>query len=330
MSIFNGDVTGIDLGRKYIKLIQCSRKGAAVVIKRAAVIELPDIYAEDTFLDIALDAITKNKKNHKINLSNVAIVCPKEYYSSINITLPIMPKKELISALEWEVKKASNLDAEYFNIDYYPNKCSEKQTEYLVYYAEKSKINMLISKFNAYKIKLKYIDVSEMADLACYNALYSDDGTVKGFFDFGATQSRFVIAKSGTILLHRTLSYNLKNLYETFKSEIFENLTYKEALELRGFNDPEAEKLLVNYLNDVIFEIMRSIDYFKANFKMPAPTNIFLSGGLFKIPGVFDYFKNNLAYPVTLNNVLELCGYKDEKLCENGYFFNLALGVAIR
>lgn len=330
MNLFKGDITGIDLGRKYVKLVQCNSKGGSVTIKKAALIELPDSYAEGTFLDIALDAINKNRKINKISLKNVALVCPKEYYTSINVTLPNMPKKELIAALVWEVKKSSNLEPENINFDYYPNIVSDKQTEYLVYYAEKAKMDMLVAKFNAYKIKLKYIDVEDMAEVATFNALYSYDGTLKAFFDMGVTQSRFIIAKSGTVFLHRTLTDNLKNLYEIFKSEIFENLTYKEALELRGFKDPTAKDMLTNYLNDIIFEINRSVDYFKANYRMSAPTNIFLSGGLFKIPGVYEYFKSNLAYPVTLNNVLELCSYKDEKLCECGFCFNLALGVALR
>ncbi len=330
MNLFKGDVTGIDLGKKWIKIVQCGRKGGAVLIKKAAMIELPDTYSEDTFLDIALDAINRNRKSNKINLSNVAIISPREYYSSLQVTLPVMSVKELLSALEWEVKKASGIEPELLNVDYYPNRVSEKQVEYLVYYAEKAKIDTLTAKFNAYKIGLKYIDVGEMAEVACFNAIYSDDGTIKAFFDMGASGARLIITKSTSILLERTLSENVKTIYEIFKSEIFENLTYKEALELRGFDDPASEKLLSTYLNDVIFELTRSVDYFKANYRLPEPTNIFLSGGVFKIPGVFEYFKSGLPYPVTLNNVLETCGYKDEKLAEEGYRFNLALGAAVR
>jgi len=330
MNLFRGDVTGIDLGKKLVKLAQCNVKGNLVVVKKAALIELPDTYPEDTFLDIALDGINRNRKSNKISLNNVALVCPKEFYSSFSVTLPVMPKKELTAALELEVKKVSNLSPELLNIDFYPNKVSEKQIDYIVYYAERAKMDMLTSKFKSYGVKLKYIDVDELSELACFKALYSDDGSIKAFFDFGATKSHFMIAQGTTILLDRPLSDNLKSLYEIFKGEIFEGLTYKEALELRGFKEPTAEKLLTNFLNDVIFELSRSIDYFKANFRMPPPTNIFISGGAFSIPGVFEYFKNNLPYPVTLNNVLEVAGCKDEAICKYGYLFNRAVGVAVR
>lgn len=323
-------ITGIDIGKKSIKLVQCVCKNNTVIIKRAALIELPDNYEEDAFLDVAIDAINKNRKIIKVNLNNIALICPKGLYSSFSVRLPNMPKKELIAALEWETKKVSNLAPEDLNIDYYPNIQSESETEYLVYYAEKSKIDYIMAKFEAYGMKIKYLDVPDMAEVACFNALYSDDGTVKGFFNMGATGSRLLLVSKGSILLNRILVDNLKSLYEDFKNENFEDLTYKDILELRGFNDERAKKKLERYLNDTIFELTRSIDYFKANFKMPPPTNIFLSGGVFKIPGVFSYFKNNIPYPILLNNVLEVAGYKDEALCKYGYFFNFALGAAAR
>ncbi len=330
MNLFNGDVTGIDLGKRTVKLVQCNNSGNVVRVKKAAVIELPDNYSDDTFIDVALDAINRNRKKNKITLNNVAIVCPSQLYASFSVTLPVMPKKDLIAALEWEVKKASGKQPEELNIDYYPNRVSNNQIDYLVYYAEKAKIDQLANKFASYKIKLRYIDVDDLAEVACFNALYSDDGTVKAFFDFGATKSHILIVKSGCILLNRTLTENLATMYEMLKGEIFENLNYKDALELRGFKEPEVAKLLTNYINDIIFELNRSIDYFKATFRLPSPTNIFLSGGGFSIPGMLEYFKNNLTYPVTLNNVLEIVGCKDETVCKYGYLFTRAVGVAVR
>lgn len=330
MNLFRGDATGIDLGKKTVKLVQCNASGNVVRVKNAAIIELPDNYSDDTFIDVALDAINRNRKSNKINLNNVALVCPSDLYSSFSVTLPVMPKKDLVAALEWEVKKASNKQPEELNIDYYPNKVSDNQIEYLVYYAEKTKIDLLTAKFNSYKIKLKYIDVDDLAEVACFNALYSDDGTVKAFFDFGSTKSHILIVKSGSIFLNRPISENLVTIYEAFKGEIFENFNYKDALELRGFQESEVAKLLAKYVNEVIFELNRSIDFFKATYRLPSPTNIFLSGGAFKIPGMFEYFKNNLSYPVTLNNVLEIAGCKDEAVCKYGYLFTRAVGVAVR
>lgn len=330
MNILRGDITGIDLGKKAIKIVQSSYKNGVVRIKNAAYIEFPDNYSENTFIDIALEAINRNRKIFKIDTTNASLICPSELLNSFDITLPLMPQKELISALEWEVKKASNLEPEMINIDFYPNVVTKSEIKYLVYYVEKTKIDALVAKFKSYNVNLKYIDVAEMAELACFKTVYSNDGSVKGFIDVGYTQTKIVFIKNNSILFQRTLPDNLKNLYHIISAEDFEGISYKDVIEYKGLKEAKVEKIVKDFLNELAFEISRSVDYFTVTFKLPPPTNIFLSGGLFKIAGVIKFLKSSLSYPVTLNNVLDVCEYKDEKLNRMGFCFNFALGASIR
>lgn len=330
MNLLRSDITGIDLGKKAIKIVQSSCKNSIVKIKNAAYIELPDNYSEDTFIDIALDAINRNRKISKVNTTNISLICPTEMLNSIKVTLPLMPQKELISALEWEVKKVSNLEPEMVNIDYYPNVVTNNEIKYLVYYVEKAKVDALVAKFKNYNVNLKYIDVAEMTELACFNAVYSNDGSVKGFLDVGYTQTKIVFIKNSSILFQRTLPDNLQNLYQSISAEDFEGISYKDVIVYKGLKDAKVEKIVKDFLNELVFEISRSVDYFTVTFKLTPPTNIFLSGGFFKIPGVLEFLKSSLSYPVTLNNVLDVCGYKDEKLNRMGFCFNFALGASIR
>lgn len=330
MSFLNRPITGIDFGKKVVKLAHCALDNGNPVVKKASFIELPDDYAEDTYLDIALDSIVRNKKLHNIPLDNTAIICPRDLYASFNVSFPVMPKDELFSALQWEIKRVSNLEPEKVNFDYYPNIKKENETEYLVYYAEKEKINALTGKFKKYGITLRYIDVEDMVHLACFNALYTDDGTVKGFFDMGYSRSKIIIAKGGVLRFNREWDHNLRTIYDKLEKEYLKGTNYKEALEIRGFNDEIVSRILTEYLSELLYEISRSIDYFTANYKLSPPTNVFLSGGFFKIPGVFEFFQKNFAYSTTLNNVLDVAGYDDKNVSQAGFMFNLAVGAALR
>jgi Tfp pilus assembly PilM family ATPase len=330
MRFLNGTVTGIDFGSKAIKLAECRFKGGNPEVVNAFSIELPDDYAQDTYFDLALDAMVRTRKSHKISLSNVAIICPKDLLEVFNVVFPAMPKNELYFAMQRETKRVSNLDPENINFDYCPNIEKEGGTEYLVYYAEKRKINSLVAKFKKYGINVSYIDVEDMVYLACFKNIYTDDGSTKGFFDIGYSQSGIILANNGVQRFNKKLNYNLKTVYDRLKTENFKDGGYKDVLEIKGLKDETVNRVLTKYLSELLYDISKSIDHFMTNCKLSPPTNIFLSGGIFRIPGVYEFVQKNLGYSTTLNNVLDVAGYKDQSIAMIGFTFNLAVGVALR
>lgn len=324
MNLFKREVTGIDIGTKTIKIICSKGDTKKTVVQKALTIELPDDYNLENHLDIAFHLISQTKKEHKISLNNVAILCPKFFYDSFTVKLPNMKVKDLKSAINWEFKNRFNINPENYNIDYYPNNTLEgNQIEYLIYFAEKSKIDEIVLKAKNYGINIRYIDIDIIANIICYNASYYSDNTIKALLDIGYNSGRITFLQNEKILFNRELEFGLKGLYNLFSSDNFNNLKFK------GLKEERIEKISSTYLSELMFDITKSIDYFVNALKYPQPTSILCNGGLFSIPGMFEHFQKNIPYTMILNNVLEITNYSGE-LKKFGYLFNLALGLALQ
>ncbi len=330
MFYFNRAITGIDLGNSIIKVAFCNyRKNRPYVIK-ALKINLPQDYNINEDLDFCIESTKRSCKFAKIPLSNVAIVANDSWYNSFVIALPDMPKKDLEKALLYEIKRQSNIDLKDIIHDYYPNKKLNNQLEYYVFYADKPKIENILKKFKNHGINVKFIDVEEMTALALYKNIYADDKTIKCFFDFGYLDSKIIFTKEESLIFTRNISSGTKQIKDLLLNSSSQEDNILEILEFKGLNDPNIEEKLKDYLSEILYEIIRTINFFTATYKEPNPSNIIFSGGIFAIPGFFEYFCQNIQYPCILNNVLDLLDYKDEGIKKSGFMFNYAVGVALR
>jgi len=321
---FKNFVTGIDIGTKTIKLVSAKRDNKKIKIKNVSMIQIKEEFDAENHIYLAFDLITKHKAKNSISLKNVAITCPKHFYEVINITLPeIKKKKDLKSAINWEFKNRTGLNIENFNIDYYPNgKTDDNSIEYLVYYAEKNKIEDIQRKGRLFGLNINYIDIDTIANVICFNTLYNFDENVRVLLDIGYQNTNITFVSKEKILFNRDLSLGIINLISGLESDEI------KILNVKGINSEEVAQKVDNILTEIIFEINRTIDYFINGLKQPAPICIICNGGFFSIPGLFSFFKEHFPYPLILNNVFEHVVYNGEYKSV-GYLFNLALGVAL-
>ncbi len=322
---FKNFITGIDIGTKLIKLISAQMHNEKIKIKHVSLLQINEDFDEENHIYLAFDLIMKYKAKNNISLKNVAIICPKHFYEVLNITLPeIKKEKDLRSAINWEFKNKTGLDIEDFNIDYYPNgKADENNIEYLVYYAEKNKMEEIQRKGRLFGLNINYIDVDTIANVICFNTLYNLDDNVRVLLDMGYQHTNITFVSKEKILFNRDLSLGILNLVSVLENEEV------KILKVKGINSEEITQKLNNILTDFIIEITRTIDYFISGLKQPAPVGIICNGGFFSIPGLFSFFKEHFPYPLILNNVFEHIDYNGEYK-NVGHLFNLALGVALR
>lgn len=329
MVLFRKALTGIDLGNNVIKIAFCKKRGSKSFIIKAITFNIPENYQIDEDLDFCIESIKRVCKSSNIPLNNCVLVANENWYQSLVVTFPEMPQKDLNSAMLYEIKRRSNLNIENITYDYYPNKNLGKETEYYVFYSEKEKIKMIVNKFKKHNINLKFIDVKEMISLAVYKNLYADDRTVKCFLDIGYLSSNLVFTKEERLIFVRTTTYGVKHILDIIKSSS-DNDNLLEIFQFKGISDGKIEEILREYLSEIFYDIIRTVNFFSTTYRESNPSNIIFSGGIFAVPGMYEYFCQNLPYPCILNNVLDLLDYKEEQIRKIGFMFNYAVGAAIR
>ncbi len=329
MTLFGKSITGIDVGTKTVKIANCIKQGSSYKVLKAHKIDLPEDLNLDSNLDYIIETIRRSCEVSKIPLNNVALVASESWYQSFSVTLPDMPKKELKNALLFEIKRYSGLNISDVTFDYYLNNSLKDKNEYLVYFAEKERIKVIIDKFKSHKINIKYIDVRDLIALALYVEIYADDKQIKCFFDLGYSDFKVIFTKENRFMFSRTISHGVKSIYEILRNTVTEE-NLLELFMFKGLENELIEKILRDYFYEIFNELLRTIKFFAATYRLGEPSNIIYTGGIFAIPGVHRYFCQNIPYPCILNNVLDILNYHDKELRDIGFMFNYAVGAAIR
>lgn len=329
MGFLKKAVTGIDLGNSVVKIALCKKGANKPYVIRATKISLPSDYNVEDDLDFYIESVKRSCVSYKIPLSNCALVANDNWYQSLVVTFPEMPKKDLDNAFLYEIKRQSNLSLNNIIYDYYPNRKIGTETEYYVFYSERDKIRKIVDKFKKNSIYIKYIDVREMIALAVYKNLYADDKNVKCFIDIGYINSKIIFTKAERLIFFRTMGFGLKHLIDVLKN-LSEDSNILEIFEYKGISDSKIESHLRDSFSDFFNDIIRTINFFSTTYRESNPSNILYTGGIFAIPGMYEFFCQNLPYSCILNNVLDLLDYKEEDVRKNGFMFNYAVGAAIR
>lgn len=322
-------LTGIDLGNNIVKIALGKQSGNKSSIFKAITFNLPEDYQIDEDLDFCIESIRRVCKISNIPLNNCVLVANENWYQSLVVTFPEMPKKDLNNAMLYEIKRQSNLSTENITFDYYPNRSIGKEIEYYVFFSEKEKIKMIVNKFKKHNINLKFIDVKEMISLALYKNLYADDRTVKCFLDIGYLGSKLVFTKEERLIFFRNTTYSVKHILDIIKSSS-EKDNLLEVFQFKGITDGKIEEILREYLSEIFYDIIRTINFFSTTYRENNPSNIIFSGGIFAIPGMYEYFCQSLSFPCILNNVLDSLNYKEEEMRKVGFIFNYAVGAVLR
>ncbi|MCX7770025.1 MAG: pilus assembly protein PilM [Proteobacteria bacterium] len=316
-------VTGIDFGSKTIKIVSTKFIKNRISVDKALIIEKPKQIGNEKDYKVNFSLVNESARRKGISLNNVAICCPNNLYTSVNLVLPKMKKQQDIkSAILWELKDRYGMEPTEINFDYFINDISEDQKiEYQIYFVDKKSIEEIQKEAQKFNINIKYINIDHVAYAICFNNLYTQDENIKVLLDIGYQKSIIIFLSKDKILFMRELGLGLINIINQLTEEEIRNM------KIKGISGYDNENIK-NYITEVLFEISKTIDYFINGLKYPGPTSIFCNGGFFSIPGIFQFFKDNLPYPVILNNVLKLANYEGEYK-NFGYIFHLALGVSI-
>lgn len=305
---------GIDLGGSSLKIIQL--KGKKVTLATYMDISYEDREDEQRLISLLRGLF----KNINIVGKQTAIQFPGNLAFIRSVNFPPMPHAELKEAVKWEVKRQLPYPLEEAVYDYI---AVPQEEGIAVTFAggERKSIERYLFPFKEAGLQVTAIDVSPLCLL---RALKPSSLGNTLMLDIGGVSTEINILKAGILRLTRTVELGGAFIREVFLSN--GNSPEESERLLREGTQEELKTALEEFLK----EIMRSMDYYQANFKEKTFSEVILTGGVAINPSVKDFFSHTLDMPINLPDPFNGLQLADETIRVLGPRFSVAIGLGRR
>ena len=306
-------VVGLDIGSSAVKAVELKSVGKGYKVTGVATEPVPaDAIVEDAIMDggavaAAIRRVFERKvfktKDVAASLSGNAVIVKK-------ITLPVMTEAELSESIHWEAEQYIPFDIQDVNLDYQildpgTGPDSKGAMEVLLVAAKKEKIADYTGVITQAGCVPVIVDVDAFAlQNACEVNYGLDAGAVVVLINAGASAVNINILSGDQSLFTRDISLGGNAYTEAVQREL--NLTF-EAAELAKKGQPiddltfdDVRPVLHAMTENVLLEIQKTFDFFKATAASDRIDRIFLSGGAAWVDGFMHALEERFNAPVEM------------------------------
>lgn len=343
-------LVGIDIGTRYIKIVEGKVKGGKIYISKIGKIPSPkDILSDGVIeqVDATTLAIKSHLKSHGIKTKELAFVSSSSTIISRELVVPYVDKdEELKSLVEYEIQQFLCINLNNYEVQFM------KTANVVVDGVEKQKILAIIYPkniidsykdlttrmlLNPHALDLTNNAVKKVANLAkFFNVDLLDKEKTNMFIDLGAKTINISIVNKGKLDFIRTLTVG-GEIIDMFISNNKE-ISLEAAEKLKMDQVDVGRKRELNEINDGVASIVddwasdinRIVQFYANKSSDKQIDHVYLYGGASKLRGIDDCIENRLRIPtaniVTVDN-LEFD--KDLKITTVEEYIN-AIGALIR
>ncbi len=320
-------VVGLDIGSSAVKAVELKAVGKGFKVVAFAIEPVPpDSIVDGAIIDGAAvaDAIRRVFENKAFKTKEVAASLSGNAVIVKKINLPVMTAAELAESIYWEAEQYIPFDIQDVNLDYQildagTGPDSKGTMDVLLVAAKKEKIadyTGVISQAGRVPI---IVDVDAFALQNAYEVNYGlePDGVVV-LLNAGASAININILTGDQSTFTRDISIGGNSYTEAVQKEL--NLPFESAEQLKrghaveGVNPDDVTPVLHAMTENVLLEIQKTFDFFKATAASDRIDRIVLSGGASRVDGfeaalqerfntsveVFDPFKKISFDPAKL------------------------------
>jgi type IV pilus assembly protein PilM len=304
-------VVGLDIGSSAVKAVELrpSGKGHRVTAFATAPVP-PDAIVDGAIIDAAAvaEAIRRafgsgpfKAKDVCASLSGNAVIVKK-------ITLPVMTEAELGDSIQWEAEQYIPFDIQDVHLDYQildpgTGPDSRGSMEVLLVAAKKEKIGDYTSVIAQAGRVPVVVDVDAFALQNAYEVNYGyAPGDVTVLLNAGASAININILQGGQSVFTRDISMGGNAYTEAVQKEL--DLTFEAADQLKkgipvdGASFEEAQPVLRAVTENVLLEIQKTFDFFKATAASDRIDRVMLSGGASRVDGFQEMLQERFNTPV--------------------------------
>ena len=304
-------VVGLDIGSSAVKAVElrASNKGYRVTAFGSEPVP-PDSIVDGAIIDGAAvaDAIRRLFENKAFTTKDVAASLSGNAVIVKKINLPVMTEAELGESIYWEAEQYIPFDIQDVNLDYQildpgTGADSKGTMDVLLVAAKKEKIadyTGVISQAGRVPV---VVDVDAFALQNAYEINYGlDPQAVVVLLNAGASAININILSGEQSLFTRDISIGGNAYTEAVQKEL--NLPFESAEELKkgqpadGVSFEEVKPVLHAMTENVLLEIQKTFDFFKATASSDRIDKIVLSGGASRVDGFAKALEDRFGAPV--------------------------------
>ncbi len=304
-------LVGLDIGSSAVKAVELKPAGKAYkVIGFGSEPIPPDSIVDGAIIDGAAvaDAIRRLFDGRSIKTKDVAASLSGNAVIVKKISLPVMTDAELAESIYWEAEQYIPFDIQDVNLDYQildkGDVAAGKSTmDVLLVAAKKEKIADYTGVIAQAGRNAVVVDVDAFALQNAYEVNYGIEPTsVVVLLNAGASATNINILHGDQSVFTRDISIGGNAYTEALQREL--NLQYETADALKkgdhidGTSYDDARPVLRAVTENVMLEIQKTFDFFKATAASEKIDRIVLSGGASRAEGFTEMLADRFEAPV--------------------------------
>ena len=306
-------VVGLDIGSSAVKAIELKPMGKAYRVAAFGTQPVPpDAIVDGAIIDAGAvaDAIRRVFDGNKIQTKEVAASLSGNAVIVKKITLPVMTEGELAESIYWEAEQYIPFDIQDVNLDYQildpGDAANGKATmDVLLVAAKKEKIADYTGVIAQAGRTAVVVDVDAFALQNAFEVNYGiEPGRVVVLLNAGASATNINILQGDQSVFTRDISIGGNAYTEALQKEL--NLPFDQADQLKrgepvdGVTFEDARPVLRAVTENVMLEIQKTFDFFKATAASDRIDRIVVSGGASRAEGFLEMLTERFEAPVEL------------------------------
>lgn len=317
--MYIGQRLAIDIGSSSIKILF----GNSKKIFHATVIETPKNSFEDNMV-VDIEKIYCVIKDHiienKLKARCISFSIHGQDAVIRHIEIPIMDKRKLGEAIEWEISQylpegGANYCIDYEIIDRVITN-EKKVYKLLVVAVLKEKVERYAELSNKLGFKLKAIDIAAncTARIFTYRGAFKKSINSIGVIDLGNKSSSIVIIENGKLFMEREISFGIENIIKEISKE--QQISIEESTDylIKKFDfcnknmEFDLDRKIMDLFKNGILNFQRAIEFYTAGKVKKNLDEVFVIGGGSGLRGIKNFLDSYLSSPVYLAYSLEDLG----------------------
>jgi type IV pilus assembly protein PilM len=341
-------LVGLDIGSSAVKAVELKPAGKAYKVTAFGSEPVPpDSIVDGAIIDAAAvaDAIRRLFDARGIKTKDVAASLSGNAVIVKKITLPVMTSAELAESIYWEAEQYIPFDIQDVNLDYQildpgDGPGGKGTMDVLLVAAKKEKIADYTGVIAQAGRSAVVVDVDAFALQNAYEVNYGvEPGAVVVLLNAGASATNINILQGDQSVFTRDISIGGNAYTEALQKEL--NLPFDQADQLKrghevdGVTFDDARPVLRAVSENVMLEIQKTFDFFKATAAADRMDRIVVSGGASRAEGFADMLSERFEAPVEMFDpfkrvTLDTKKFRVETAAELAPTAAVAVGLALR
>jgi type IV pilus assembly protein PilM len=340
-------LVGLDIGSSAVKAIELKPSGKTYKVTAFGSEPVPpDSIVDGAIIDGAavVEAIRRLFDSRNIKTKEVAASLSGNAVIVKKIALPTMTEAELAESIYWEAEQYIPFDIQDVNLDYQildaGNPAAGKSTmDVLLVAAKKEKIADYTGVIGQAGRSAVVVDVDAFALQNAYEVNYGfQPGAVVMLLNVGASATNINILQGDQSVFTRDIAIGGNAYTEALQKEL--NLPFDQADLLKrgqpvdGASFEDARPVLRAVTENVMLEIQKTFDFFKATAASEKVDRVMVSGGGSRAEGFVEMLTERFGAPVDLFDPFKKVAFDAKKFNvaaeQVGPTVAVAVGLALR